>query len=249
MTVSRMPEDMVVLAEAMDPIAIDAHLRRVEAMIAMLQERRDGEVRTIGYDPNYPKPRHTTTFGDDSVIVECSQQRDIRDVPKRTIRTYGAQHLYDARYDETETSDPSDMLDPSDIEDAIRLAERFRDMLARMVPDRERNPHPARPSILTGLAAYLMETGIRLQTQEVSLWTGRPYGLPGMKARDDRGDFRDVEGVDLTELDLWMPDVACMRERSFGPANLRFAPRDVDWRVDAVEMLRMTRRKAQRCSG
>ena len=103
--------------------------------------------------------------------------------------------------------------------------------------------------ILTGLAAYLMETGMRLQTQEVSLWTGRPYGLPGIKARDDRGDFRDVEGIDLAELDLWMPDVACMRERSFGPANLRFAPRDVDWRVDAIEMLRMTRRKAQRCSG
>lgn len=249
MTVSRMPEDMIVLADGIDAIAIDAHLRRVEAMIAMLDERRDGDVNTTGYDPNYPKPRHTTRFGDDSVIVECSQQRDIRDVPKRTVRIFGSQDLYRAEYDETETSDPSDALDPSDVEDAIRLAERFRDMLSRMVPDRERNPHPARPGILTGLAAYLIETGIRLQTKEVSLWTGRPYGLPGVKARDDRGDFRDVEGIDLAELDLWMPDVACMRERSFGPANLRFAPRDVDWRVDGIEMLRMTRRKAQRCSG
>lgn len=248
MAVSPAPDDIVVLADRMDSIEIDAHARRVEAMIAMFEERRGQETRTIGYDPGYPKPRHTTTFGEMPVVVECSQQRDIAQVPQRTVRVFGSQHLYRCEYRETETSDPADVLDPADLDDAIRLAKRFLHMLGRMRPDVERGRAP-HPDVMSGLSAFLLDAGMPPPRRDLVLTTGRPYRLPVVKARDANGDYRPVEGVDPATLDLWMPDVASMSERSFGPARVEIPFREVDWGVDPVEMLRMTIRKAQRCSG
>jgi len=243
---------MVVIARDMDAFAVQSHRLRVAAIAAKLEERRGAPVRTTGLRTEYAKPRHTTAFGDPSVIVETSQSRDIHENPRRWVRVFGSEDLYNAQYDEIDPTDPDDVLTHSDIDAAIALANRFERMLARAWPARDRTTHPGFPSILIGLAAYLQDAGLTMPKGEFSLWTGRPYGLPSLKVRDARGDHHPMEGVVPEDLDGWMPPTACFHQESrswFGTANVRMQSEDVDWKVDAIAMLRLARRKAEECSG
>jgi hypothetical protein len=252
MTVSPVPHDMVVVARDVDAFAIESHRLRVAAIATKLEERRSAPVRTTGLDTGYPKPRHTTAFGDPSVIVEASQCRDIHQNPRRWVRVFGSDDMCNAQYEEVDPTDPSDVLAHSDIDAAIALANRFEGMLARAWPSRDRSTHPGFPSILIGLAAHLHDVGLTMPGGEFSLWTGRPYGLPSLKVRDARGDFHPMDGIEPEELDRWLPPTACFNQDSrswFGTANVRMRAEDVDWRVDAIEMLRLARGKAERCSG
>ena len=252
MTVAPIAGDMVVLAQSMDRFGIESHLRRVEAILEILEDRRHAAVATTGLDTGYPKPRHTTAFGDPSIIVECSQTRGLDGVPMRSVRTYGAPHLYHAEYGETDTTDPSDVLGHSSIDCAIALASRFRDMLSRALPARERNPHCGDASVIAGLAAYLQQAGIDAPRGEFTFVTGRPYGLPKVMLRDRRGDFHPMDGVDAVELDLWMPPCASFQHdgrSSFRRAWITSRGDATDWRVDAMEMLRLARRRKNQCSG
>lgn len=252
MTVSPMPDDMIVMAMDMDAFAIESHRRRVSAIVSKLEERRGAPVVTTGLRTEHAKPRHTTAFGDPSVIVEASQSRDIRDNPKRWIRVFGSEDLCNAHYEEMDPTDPNDVLGHSDIEDAIALGRRFEAMLAKARPSRDRSNHPGATSVLIGLAGYLQDVGITMPKGEFSLWTGRPYGLPDLKVRDVRGDHHPMEGVVPEDLDAWLAPCAGFRRNTdawFGAVNLRMRSEEVDWKVDAIEMLRLAARKAQRCSG
>jgi hypothetical protein len=249
MTVAPMPHDMVVIADGMDVFALESHERRLDAMTRMFEERRGQKVETRGLDTRHTKPRHVTTFGDDSVIVECSQGRDIRNEPKRTIRIFGSEHLYDAQYGEMDTSNPLDLMEHSDIEAAIDLATRLRSMVSRARPARERDEHHGFSPIADALAAYFIHEGLPTPEREFSLWTGRPYGMPSITVRDDRGEFKMMPAVDAAELDRWLPPVASFQGGFFRQANLKANPGEFDWKVDAIEMLRLAAGKAQRCSG
>ena len=252
MTVAPMPHDMIVIALDMDAYAIESHRRRVSAIVGKLEERRNAPVKTVGLQTEHAKPRHTTAFGDPSVIVEASQSRDIRDNPRRWIRVFGSEDLCNAHYEEMDPIDADDVLTHSDIDAAIALGTRFERMLTRAWPSRDRSNHPGSASILIGLAAYLHDVGITIPKGEFSLWTGRPYGLPSLKVRDTRGDHHAMEGVVPEDLDAWLAPCASFRQAStswFGTANVRMRSEEVDWKVDAIEMLRLAAGKAQRCSG
>lgn len=237
---------LIAMAENLDAFGIEAHRRRIAHLRSLLVAADGREAKVTGLVEHDVKPSHTTSFEHPVGILESRQRVGSKGGvgPVRGVRSFRDGVSHRADYEESDTDDTSDSLTPGSARAAIALCDRFDAVLAVAEPtsdDAPRIPTPAMKAIVSGIAAFLAFNGMKPLSGEIQILTGRPYGLPALRARPRPGTYEPVADVPPEELQWWLPPVIGFRSdhvSTFRRVSLALDADRFDWKVDAVTLLR-----------